>query len=148
MLALERHPQQRTLVRDHAELWPNAVEELLRYDSTVASINRKLSAPIEVGDVTIPAQANVTLQLNAANRDPRRWDQPYDLRLDRDDPRPISFGHGLHHCLGHALARMELRVALSAFVERFGDYTIEPQSVEWRRSVIVRGPERLVVRRG
>ena len=148
MIALAAHPDQRALVRENPELWPNAVEELLRYDTAVGTLSRKLTADIEVGGRAIPAGASVNLQLNAANRDSRRWDRPYELRLDRDDPRPLSFGHGLHHCVGHALARMELRVALQKFVDQFGDYTIDPDVTEWRPSVVLHGPAKVVVTRG
>ena len=148
MLALAANPDQRTLVRENPELWPNAVEELLRFDTTVVALARELRSDIDVGSHVIPAGATVSLQLNAANRDPRRWDDPYQLRLDRADPRPLSFGHGLHHCLGHALARMELRVALRAFVEDFGDYTVDTDATQWRTSVVLRGPAALHITRG
>ncbi len=83
--------------------------------------------------------------LGAANRDPRRFDRPDELRLDRTDPAPISFGHGMHHCIGAALARLELRIALPAILERFGDYTIDPETVTWKTSLAFRSPTRLPV---
>lgn len=141
LIALAEHPAQRELVRTTPGLWPNAVDELLRYDTTAVSVARQTTADIAIGDVTIPAGAEVTLQLNAANRDPRRWDDPYELRLDRPAPRPLAFGHGAHHCLGHALARLELEVALRLLVERLGDYRVD--HVEWRLSPNLRGPTRL-----
>jgi len=148
IVALAANPIQRALVRDNPDLWPNAIEELLRYDSTVGVMSRKLSEDIEVGEITIPAGSNVSLQLNAANRDARRWVDPYELRLDRDNPRPLSFGHGLHHCVGHALARMELRVALQAFVEDFGDYTVDTEATRWRLSTVLHGPTTLPITGG
>ena len=98
LIALAAHPTQRALVREQPDLWPNAIEELLRFDTTVSSISRETRADIDVGDITIPAGSTVNLQLTAANRDPRRWDKPRELVLDRPDPRPLSFGHGVHHC--------------------------------------------------
>lgn len=148
LIALAAHPDQRALVRDDPDLWPNAVEELLRWDTTAVATVRRVTEDIDVGAVTIPAGSSVMLQLNGANRDPRRWEDPDRLRLDRADPRPLSFGHGLHHCLGHVLARTELRIALRAAVERLGDYRIAPNGVEWRRSAVLRGPKRLVVTAG
>ncbi len=148
LVALAAHPDQRAMVRNRPELWPNAVEELLRYDPTVVSLPRRTTEEIDLGSAVIPAGAAVILDLAAANRDPRRWDAPDRLRLDRPDPRPLSFGHGLHHCLGHALARTELQVALRALVDRLGDFTIEPDGVDWRISSMLRGPTRLELRRG
>lgn len=81
--------------------------------------------------------------LGAVNRDPRRWADPNELRLDRENPSPLSFGHGIHHCLGASLARLEMRIGLSAFVEAFGDYTVDDDQVEWKTSLALRGPTRL-----
>ncbi len=145
LVALAAHPEQLALVKADPSLWPNAVEELLRFDTTIASTSRLLSEDLTLGDVTIPAGSAVSLQLAAANRDPRRYDEPYELRLDRDTPRPLSFGHGIHHCLGHALARMELRLGLGAIVDRFGQFTVDPAQVDWRVSAVLRGPTRLVL---
>ncbi len=69
-------------------------------------------------------------------------------RFDRPDARSISFGHGIHHCLGAALARMELRIAIPAFLEAFGDYTVDLDTAEWKLSHTLRGPTKLTVRRG
>lgn len=70
LIALAEHPDQRELIRSTSELWPNAVEELLRYDTTAVSIARQTAVDITIGDITIPAGADISLQLNAANRDP------------------------------------------------------------------------------
>ena len=79
----------------------------------------------------------------AANRDKRRWRDADELRLDRPDPRPISFGFGAHHCLGAALARMELRRTLPPLLDALGDYTIDPSRTVWKRSFALRGPTSL-----
>ncbi len=144
-LALERNPDQRQLVRDDPSLWPNAVEELIRYDSSVRTDPRHTVRDLTVGESTIPAGSNVLVQFGAANRDPRVYDRPGDLILERPDPNPLSFGHGIHHCLGAALARLELRVGLQAIVDRFGDYTIDHTSTRWKQSSTLRGPEQLVL---
>jgi cytochrome P450 len=145
MLALAEFPEQRAWVRDEPERWPNAVEELLRYDTALQIDPRAAGADFTVGGQTIRKGQNIILMLGAANRDPRRWPDADVLRLDRDDPRPISFGHGIHHCLGAALARMELRVGLRRFVEGFGDYTIDPEEVVWKEHMVLRGPIMLPV---
>lgn len=148
IVALAAHPDQRTLLRRSPDLWPNAVEELIRYDTSVRRDPRHTNAPITVGGVTIPAGANVLLLLDAANHDPRHYDDPDDLRLDRIDPRPISFGHGIHHCLGANLARLELKVGLQCLLDAAGDYTVDPDAVVWKRSATLRGPARLPLRPG
>ncbi len=148
IIHLARNPAQRDLIRNKPELWPNAVEELIRYDSSVKISPRAAIRDVDLGGTTIPAGANVLVQLSAANRDPRKYDRPNELMLDREDPDPLSFGHGIHHCLGAALARLELRTGLEKFIEAFGDYEVDEDSIEWSGSATLRGPRRLVVRRG
>ena len=97
---LADYPEQRRLIRSNPDLWPNAIEELLRYDTPVKVGARRTTAEIEVGGHRIPAGANLLLSYINAHRDPTHYDDPYDLRLDRPDPRPLAFGHGPHHCLG------------------------------------------------
>ncbi len=145
---MARNPEQRTLVRDNPDLWPNAVEEFIRYDTSVKIAPRATIRDVEVGDQTIPAGQNILVQISAANRDERRFERPNELLLDRTDPSPISFGHGLHHCLGASLARLELRIGLSKFVERFGDYTVVDDDIDWKWSSTLRGPSHLEVTRG
>ena len=103
---------------------------------------------VTIAGKTIRKGQNLTVMLGAANRDPRRFDGPDQLRLDRENPAPLSFGLGIHHCVGAALARMELRVTLPAIVDAFGDYTIDPNDVAWKTSLAFRSPTRLPVRRG
>jgi cytochrome P450 len=85
--------------------------------------------------------------IGAANRDTRQWPDANELRLDRPDPKSISFGHGMHYCIGASLARLEARVALPAFLASFGDYTIDLATANWKRSHTLRGPLSLQVRR-
>ncbi len=148
IVALARHPAQRRMLRNQPDLLPNAVDELLRYDSPVQSVGRLAVAAVDIGGRTIPAGSNIVVLLGAANRDVRRYDAANELILDRPDPRPISFGHGIHHCLGAALARLELSVAIPALLEALGDYTIDDDAIEWRRVIALRSAERLPVRPG
>ncbi|MEM7143241.1 MAG: cytochrome P450 [Actinomycetota bacterium] len=145
---LARHPDQRTLVRDTPELWPNAVEELLRFDPPLHVDPRAAKEDLEIGGVSIAKGQRIAVMLAAANRDPRRFDRPDELQLDRESPQPISFGHGIHHCVGAALARMQMRVGLRVFLERFGDYTIDEHTIVWKQHAVLRGPVVLPVRRG
>lgn len=124
---------------------PNAVEELLRFDSPVQATHRIVTAPVTVGDQTMKPGQTCFVLLGAANRDPRRYDQPNELILDREDPRPLSFGHGVHRCLGAALARLEARVALPLFLRTFPDYSVDHDRREWKRSTTVRCPTQLPI---
>jgi pimeloyl-[acyl-carrier protein] synthase len=147
LVALAQHPEQRALLRDHPELIDNAVEELIRFDTSVQAAPRSTTAPISVGGTTIPAGQQVAILWGLVNRDVRRWPDADKLRLDRPDPKPLSFGHGIHHCLGASLARMELRVAIPAFLEAFGDYQLNPATTKWKRSLSMRGPTVLPITR-
>lgn len=147
-LALADNPDQRQLLRDKSELWPNAVEELLRYDPPIKALGRQVVDDFEVGGQTIPAGSNVVILLNVANRDLRRMPDADDLRVDRQDPSPLSFGHGIHYCIGAALAKTELKVGLRHIIETFGDYTVDREAVEWRVSTSMRNPTKLVLSSG
>jgi len=146
LLALEQFPEQRAWIRDNPDRWPNAVDELVRFDTSVRSDPRAAARDIHVGGKTIPAGANIAVLISLANRDPRRYDDPNVLKLDRADIQPISFGHGVHYCLGANLARMETRKALAALLAHFGDYTIDRSKTEWKQSLTLRGPIHLELR--
>ena len=143
IVALAEHDDQRSLLRKQPGMVANAVEELLRYDSPAQIAVRTTTAPVRAGATTIPAGANVALIIGAANRDPRQFPDADQLRLDRLDPRPISFGSGIHHCLGAALTRLEMRVALPGFLDTFGKYTLDHANLSWKQSATLRGPTQL-----
>ena len=148
IVALARHPDQRRLVRENSELWPNAIEELLRFDTAIHTDPRAANETTVIAGQTIKKGQNLTVMLGAVNRDPRRFTNPNQLILDRDDPVGLSFGHGIHHCVGAALARLELRIGLQAVVDTFGDYTIDDTRLTWKTSLAFRSPTHLSVRRG
>lgn len=145
LVALEQFPDQRAWIRDHPDQWPNAVDELVRFDTSVRSDPRAAARDIVIGDKVIPAGANIAILINMANRDPRRYEDPNTLRLDRADIQPISFGHGIHYCLGANLARMETRKGLAALLDHFGDYTIDRSKTTWKQSLTFRGPVHLAL---
>jgi cytochrome P450 len=87
-------------------------------------MSRTLTEPVEVQGVSIPAGATVVLVLGAANRDPRVFEAPNELRLDRQPQRNMAFGAGIHHCVGAPLARLEGRVALNLLLSRMPHYEI------------------------
>lgn len=142
---LARFPDERAKLQNNPDLVENAVEELFRYDTPVPVIGRNALEDFEVGGRTIKKGDLVIVSLGMANRDLRRFADADQLKLDRPDPRPLTFGNGIHHCLGAALARMELQVATPALLDALGDYTVDPDAVEWRPLITLRGPSRLPV---
>ena len=145
-LALLRHPGQLALLRRDTGLVPNAVEEMLRYDSPVQASRRITLEPVTLGDITIPAGAFVMASLGSANRDQDFWGPDADeLRLDRENARQhVSFGAGHHHCLGASLARLEACVAFEQLVSRFPGLTLDGDVV-WNGRINLRGPAHLPV---
>jgi cytochrome P450 len=129
-LALLTHPDQLGMLRDDPDRAPAAVEELLRYLSIVqTAIPRVTTTDVEIAGTHIPAGMLVVLSLPAANRDPDFIDAPDVLDVARDTPGHLAFGHGVHHCLGAPLARMEMRIAFPALLRRFPHLTLaEPLS--------------------
>jgi cytochrome P450 len=122
VVALFRNPEAMARLRADETLIPHAIEELLRYDAPVPhSTFRYATEPIELGGVTIPAGAQVIINLASANRDPDHYRDPDRLDVDRADNRHLGFGHGIHFCLGAPLARMEGQLALRSLLTRFPD---------------------------
>jgi cytochrome P450 len=119
-LALLRHPDQLTAVRDDPDAAGPAVEELLRWLSIVHSaIPRITTTDVEVAGMPIPAGQLVLVSLPSGNRDPDFIDSAEILDIRRGAPGHLAFGHGVHHCLGAPLARMEMRIAFPALLRRF-----------------------------
>ncbi|GFG52838.1 cytochrome P450 [Mycolicibacterium agri] len=119
-LALLRHPEQLAVVRDDPDAIGPAIEELLRWLSVVqTAIPRIATADAEIAGVTIPAGTLVFASLPSGNRDPEFIESPEDLDIRRGAPGHLAFGHGVHHCLGAPLARMEMRIAFPALLRRF-----------------------------
>lgn len=113
-------------LRDHRDLIPNFVEEALRYESPVKGDFRLSRVPTTVGGVDIPAGTQVMVLNGAANRDPRRFDEPGELLIDRENAREhLAFGHGVHFCAGAHLARAEARVTVERLLDRMADISID-----------------------
>jgi cytochrome P450 len=120
VVALLRHPDQLAQLRADPARIPAAVEECLRYDAPVPHATFRYAVePVALGGVTIPAGAQVIICLAAANRDGNRYEGPEVLDIGRPETRHLGFGHGIHHCLGAALARMEGQLALASLLRRF-----------------------------
>ena len=143
VLALLRHPDQLTRLRDDPSLDQNAIEELLRFDPPVQSSRRIALADLDLGGRTIERGRFIGLSLAAANRDPSRFGDTAD-RLDVARPNAgdhVSFGGGIHHCLGAALARLEAQVAITTLIRRFPDLALAGEP-EWNGRLTLRGMTR------
>jgi cytochrome P450 len=124
-LTLLRHPDQLAAVRDEPDAVGPAVEELLRYASVVqTAIPRTATTDVEIGGVLIPGGSVVLLSLPSGNRDPGFIDAPEDLDIRRGMPGHLAFGHGVHHCLGAPLARMEMRIGFPSLLRRFPNLSL------------------------
>ncbi|MET9956118.1 cytochrome P450 [Streptomyces sp. NPDC006339] len=117
--ALLQHPEQLAALRADPALTDGAVEELLRYLSVAKTFHRTALEDVELGGQTIKAGTTVVLSYNTANRDPDRFPDPHTLDLRRQSSGHLAFSHGIHQCLGQQLARVEMRVAFRALVDRF-----------------------------
>jgi cytochrome P450 len=151
LLALLTHPEQLALLRERPELLPSAIEEFLRWDAPVHSTPSRFAAEdVEYSGVTIPAGSIVQLSLAAANRDQERFADSEELRVDRDVSGHVAFGHGLHHCLGAQLARIEGQEAIGMLLARRPELAlgIDPQELLHRRSTLIRGLTTLPVELG
>ncbi|MEV7545408.1 cytochrome P450 [Streptomyces sp. NPDC089915] len=117
--ALLSNPEQLAALREDPSLTDGAVEELLRYLSVAKTFHRTALEDVEVGGQTIEAGTTVVLSFNTANRDPERFTDPDALDIRRPYDGHLAFSHGIHQCLGQQLARVEMRVAFRALLERF-----------------------------
>jgi cytochrome P450 len=140
LLALHRHPDQLDLLKRDPSLMPNAIEELLRYDSSVQMTGRTALEDVELGGVKLARGDNVLCLLGAANRDPAMFPDPDRLDITRPNVRPLSFGGGIHFCLGAQLARIEGEIALNSLLARLPDLHLDaPDTPSWRPTFVLRG---------
>ncbi|HTY17490.1 MAG TPA: cytochrome P450 [Myxococcota bacterium] len=143
MIALLRHPEQLERLRREPKRIPGAVEELLRYDSPVQLTSRIVLEEGELRGRKIRRGEQLVLLLGAGNRDPARFADPERLDIAREDVHPLSFGHGIHYCLGAQLARLEAQIAFEGLIERFPDLRFGAGSIAWGDNTILRGPTSL-----
>lgn len=142
---LTEHRDQWELLLEDPSLVPGAVEELLRYDTSVQIVNRTAAEDCAIGGVAVARWDTVTLLVGAANRDPNRFDEPDRLDVTRDPGRHLGFGLGPHFCLGAALTRLETSVVLEALVRRFPEMEVAVPTVVYRPDHRLRGVESLPV---
>jgi len=146
LLALHRNPDQLALLKANPALIVNAIEEFLRYDSSVQLTGRVALEDIEgLADKNIPKGETVLCLLGSANRDPAVYpDRPDRLDITRQNVRPLSFGGGIHFCLGAQLARIEAEIAISTLLRRLPELRLDDaENPEWRPTFVLRGLKRL-----
>ena len=145
LLALHRNPDQLELLKSNLSLMPNAIEEFLRYDSSVQLTYHVAMEDVEIGGVKIPQGDNVMCLLGSANHDPAVYpDHPDRLDITRPNVRPLSFGGGIHFCLGAQLARLEAEVALTTLLRRIPNLRIDDvENPKWRPTFVMRGLKEL-----
>jgi cytochrome P450 len=135
-------PEQWTTLKDNPDLIPNAVNEVVRYQSPVRAFARKAIQDTIISGTQIPADSRVLVIYASANRDEHEWDQPDVFDVRRDATRQLGFGHGAHACAGQALARLETEAMLRALVERVDRIELTG-SPTWAINNIIRRHERL-----
>ena len=139
MLALLRHPDQLQALRDDPDLIPAAVDELLRYDSPVQMTLRCAVEDCYIDGTPVRAGQDIILLGGSANRDPDAFEDPDQLDFNRQKQDHISFGRGIHYCLGAGLARLEGRVAFEMLLERFDSLRLLTERPDFRYSIVLRG---------
>ena len=148
MLALLRHPEQLQRLRDDPSLIPSAVEELLRYDSPVQLDLRRVVEDCDVNGFPVKRGDDIVLLIGGANRDPEQFEDPDGLDVGRSESSHISFGRGIHACIGAPLARLEARIAIEILLERFSSIRLAGPPPSFRGSIVLRGLESLPVAAG
>lgn len=144
--ALLENPDQLQLLRQRPELIDNAIEELLRYDSPVQVDARTTREETQLDRHQLESGRSILLLIGGANRDPDEFTDPESLNITREDSGNISFGRGIHHCLGAPLARLEGKVAFEALLERYNDISFGARTPEYKPNIVLRGLKHLDIR--
>ncbi|MBN1091151.1 cytochrome P450 [Blastococcus sp. TML/M2B] len=143
-LALLRHPDQLQRLREDRALLPTAIEEFMRYDSPLQLFERTATEDVEIGGVTVERGQKIAALLGAANRDPAVFDAPDTFDVGRTDNGHITFGAGIHFCIGAPLARVELQASFGALLDRTTTFELGGEPVR-RPEFVIRGLETLPV---
>jgi cytochrome P450 len=142
---LADHPDQRRDVVADRSLLDATIEETLRFEPTGPHVERYVMHDVDYHGTTVPAGSAMMLLVGAANRDPDRYERPDEFDIHRDDARHTTFGWGTHFCLGAGLARLEARVALDEFLDRFPEWDYDPAGMRLASTSTVRGWESLPI---
>lgn len=146
--ALLTHPEQLALLRAQPHRLPEAIEELLRFNGPAQTTTPRLTTePVDLGGVTIPAGEIVVASVLTANRDPACTSHADTLDITRTDNSHLAFGHGIHHCLGAPLARLEARIALGTLFTHFPQLrlAVPAEQLTWRPSMLINSLDELPV---
>ncbi|HXN62705.1 MAG TPA: cytochrome P450 [Acidimicrobiales bacterium] len=143
---LAEHPDQRKALAAEPALIPNAVEELLRYEAPSPVQARYVTKDVEHQGQTVPAGSVMVIINGSANRDERQFEDPDRFDITRKVGRHLSFGYGIHFCLGAHLARLEARIALEEVLQRFPEWEVDYDNAVQARTSTVRGWEKMPVR--
>ncbi|HEY3794080.1 MAG TPA: cytochrome P450, partial [Bradyrhizobium sp.] len=133
LVALSHHPAEKRRLIENPGLIKTAVEEILRFESSNQLGNRMTTEPVDLGGIMLVAGTPLTLCIGAANRDPAQFADPERLDIGRTPNRHLAFATGAHQCAGMALARLEGAIAISRFLARFPDYTLNGTPVRGGR---------------
>jgi cytochrome P450 len=142
---LAEHPDQRRQLVEDRSLIPNAIDETLRFEPTGHATARIVMEDVEYHGTTVPAGSPMLLLLASANRDDRRYERPDVYDIHRADVQHLTFGYGLHYCLGANLARLEGRVALDELLNRFPEWDVDHDGMKLAPTSTVRGWESLPI---
>jgi cytochrome P450 len=143
VITLLTNPAVLAKVRADLSLVPQMIEEMLRYESPVQAIFRSATRDAEIAGSTIPAGGTMLILYGSANRDERQFPNPDTFDLARNPQDHLGFGFGIHYCIGAPLARLEVKLAMDAFIRRFPQIVMREQRREWVDSFVVRGPKTL-----
>ena len=148
LLTLLNHPQQLARLRREPERMAAAIEEMLRYEGPINMVARITREPWTIGDVTVPAGEVLYCMIGAANHDPAVFDEPDRFDITRDPNPQLSFGGGVHYCVGAPLARLEAQVGFEALLRRHPVLTLTDPAPRWRPTINLRGLPALWVSAG
>lgn len=146
MVAFLDRPGDYARLREDRALAPAYVDELLRHDSSAQGMLRVTTRDTEIGGVAVPKGAMVILLLGAANRDEKHYRDPDRFDPSRKSEAGLAFGHGVHHCLGAPLTRLEMRIAIEELTPRFRGFERLPGAIRYLDALVVRGPVSVPVR--
>jgi cytochrome P450 len=145
MLALMRHQDQFNMLKAQPDLMDSAIDEFLRFDSPVQMIRRNAGSALQLGGQQIAEDDTVILLPGSANHDPAQFESPETLDITRKNNKYLSFGSGIHHCLGSSLARAEGKIALTTLMQRLPNIKLRSNDLEYRLPFALRGVKALPV---